>query len=321
MLRRTLTASVAFLISGAVLAEAPGWATALADGLAEIPGVETVLVARGDAVLVERGTPDEPTNIRSASKSVVSALLGIALQDDVFRSLNQPVAELLPAAFKRVGSPAKRAITLRHLVTMTSGLESTSGYAYGAWAASPSWVDAALAKPLVTEPGTSFSFSTGNTHLVTAALTEASGMSARQFAQSRLFDPLGDTITAWPTDPEGYVVGGNDLETTPRALLHFGQLYLRAGRWKERQVVPRAWVEASTRTHSAGFPDRLGTYGFGWWVRPRNAFMAVGFGGVFLYCDPRTDVAVVVTSDLAEPKGAAWDRRVVATIEDGLPAR
>jgi len=308
------------LLATALPCAADDWAAALADRLSNVDGVETVLVSRQGEVLAERGAPDVPTNVKSASKSLLSALVGIAVEEEIFSSLDQPVAELLPAAFAEAGSREKRRITVRHLLTMTAGLESTSGLAYGRWVASDSWVEAALGRPLLDRPGTKFRYSTGNTHLLSAALTEASGRSTLELARTHLLGPAGIAVADWQRGPEGYYFGGNNLSMTPRDLLRLGWLYLRAGRAGDRQVVPRAWVEASTRVHSAGWPDRYGQYGFGWWIRPRHAFMAVGFGGQFLYADPRTGAAVVVIST-SGGKRPEWDRRVIGIIEDGLPGR
>ena len=117
-----------------------------------------------------------------------------------------------------------------HLLTMQSGLESTSNRNYGAWVQSPNWVRHALAKPLVAAPGTQMIYSTGNTHILSAILTKATGKSTWQFAQEALAKPLGFSLSPWMRDPQGIYFGGNEMVMTPRQMLAFGEMYRNGGR-------------------------------------------------------------------------------------------
>jgi CubicO group peptidase (beta-lactamase class C family) len=286
------------------------------DRLYRMPGVQTVLVHHAGELVAVRGNPERPHNIKSLSKSLLSAAAGIALADGTFDGLDQPVVELLPDAIDWNAAPAKRSIQLRHLLTMTAGLATTSQGHYGAWVAS-NWVRAALERPLVSAPGEEFIYSTGNSHLLSAALARASGLSSRDFLDRHLLAPLGGEIVAWERSPEGVHFGGNNLSLRPIDLVAFGELYLHGGRAGDRQVVPADWVAASTRAHSAGWPDRYGRYGYLWWIRPSGAFLAVGYGGQLLYIDRARDAVIVVLSSQAG-KGADWDRRLLGVIERGL---
>jgi CubicO group peptidase (beta-lactamase class C family) len=279
------------------------------------PGTRCLLVAHRGELVVERtfagGGPDEPVNVKSASKSLLSALIGIAMERGELSGVETPVAELLPGAFSGAGADGKRRIELRHLLTMTAGLESTSGAQYGAWVASPDWVAAALARPLIAAPGAEFIYSTGNSHVLGVILARATGRSLREYAQEHLLGPLGMRVTAWDRDPDGHYLGGNNVSLSPRDLLRFGLLYAHGGRQGERQIVPAAWVAESTRPHSEGWPDRYGAYGYLWWVRPQEgAFVAVGYGGQFVYVAPEEQVVIVLVSSL-DGKGEEWDRRVL----------
>ncbi len=304
------------LLAGSVASAGPTEVARAVDALAAMSGVETVAVEQYGDILAVRGD-NAPHNMKSLSKSLLSALVGIALDEGLFSGLDEPLSELLPDAHDWAASPAKGRITLGQLLTMTAGLEPTSGAAYGAWVSSPSWVAAALSRPLVAPPGTRFLYSTGNTHLLSAALTRASGLSTRAYAADRLLDPLGIRIAAWQKDPEGIFFGGNNLSLRPRDLLAFGRLYLHDGRLGTRQLVPAPWIALSTAVHSEGWPDRYGAYGYLWWVRPNGAFMAVGYGGQYLYVAPAEHVVVVVTSTLTS-KGADWDRDLLAILEERL---
>jgi CubicO group peptidase (beta-lactamase class C family) len=181
---------------------------------------------------------------------------------------------------------------------MRSGLESTSSRNYGAWVLSRNWVQHALARRLVTEPGTSMEYSTGNTHLLSAILTRATGGSTRQFAQQALAGPLGFTLAEWPRDPQGVYFGGNDMLMTPRQMLAFGELYLNGGRANGHQIVPEAWV-AESLIPRARSPRSEQLYGYGWWIRElagHQVSYAWGYGGQYIFVVPALDLVVVTTS-------------------------
>jgi CubicO group peptidase (beta-lactamase class C family) len=211
-----------------------------------LPKLHSLLVSHRGTVVFERyyngARANQPANVKSASKSVVSALVGIAIERGLIPGVRTPIATYFPAAAK---DPAKAAITIEDLLTMRPGLESTSGRQYGAWVTSRNWVDYALARPMLAAPGVSMDYSTGNTHLLSAILTKATKQSTLRFANDALARPLGFALPPWPTDPQGIYFGGNDMLMTPRQLLAFGELYLRGGRVNGRQVVPAAWVAKS----------------------------------------------------------------------------
>jgi CubicO group peptidase (beta-lactamase class C family) len=237
-------------------------------------------------------------NIKSASKSIISALVGIAIQQHKLRGVRQPISELLPAETRGL-DPVKRAITIEDLLSMRAGLQSTSFDQYGAWVSSRDWVRDALRRPMVAEPGGPMIYSTGSTHLLSAILTRATGMSTYEFAQRHLARPLGITLRPWQTDPQGIYFGGNDMYLTPRDMLKFGVMYLNGGAVDGRQVVPRAWIDSSyvPRTTS---PFNGNRYGYGWWTRDAHGFdirFAWGYGGQFIFLVPELQLVVVTTSD------------------------
>ncbi len=295
-------------------------ANRVADGIISEPGARTVQVAVGEAVLEVRTTAaedvDRPTNIKSASKSIIGALVGIAIAQGHLRDVRQPVAEVLPEDVAAAAPAQLEQIRLEHLLTMTAGLESTSFENYGSWVASANWLRAAAAQPVLAQPGERFSYSTGNTHLLGAAITHASGESLPEFAERVLFGPLGISAQ-WDRDPQGYAFAGNNLAMSPRDLLRFGRLMAMGGVWEGRQLIPRSWIEASTRVHNEGWPERYGTYGYLWWLpegEPR-LWLAAGFGSQLLVIEPESSVVVVVTATL-ESKGGAWDRRVLERVRE-----
>ena len=197
------------------------------DRIGQQDGVYGVLVVRQGQLLAERyfreGHRAKAHNLKSSSKSIISALIGILIHDGKL-SLDESVVERLNVR----GVPDDRdSITVRDLLRMASGLQSTSYEAYGAWIASSDWVRSALALPLLDEPGTRYSYSTANTHMLSALVRNASGMSTRAFAEQRLFDPLGIEVLGWETDPKGTHIGGNNLALLPRDMARFGELFSR----------------------------------------------------------------------------------------------
>jgi CubicO group peptidase (beta-lactamase class C family) len=268
-----------------------------------LPRMHSLLVSWDGRIALERyfhgRDRNDTENLKSASKSIISALIGIAIDRGLIEGVNEPIADYFPAT--RAGEPlaAKGEITIGNLLSMQSGLETTSNRNYGAWVLSPNWVRAALEQPFVRPPGTTMIYSTGNTHLLSAILTQASGESTLEFARQTLAAPLGFHLPAWPRDPQGIYFGGNDMEMTPRQMLAFGRLYLDGGRAGDRQIVPETWVEASFRPRTESTREAGRYYGYGWWIRDFAGFRspyAWGYGGQFIVLVPELDLVVVATS-------------------------
>jgi len=169
----------------------------------QLPRLRSLLVQSRGRLVGERyfhgATRAGRANIKSASKSVISALVGIAIARGHIRGVDQTLGELLPGQFGRDADPRKRAITVEDLLTMRSGLESTSFENYGSWVTSGNWVRDALRRPLVAEPGGSMIYSTGSTHLLSAILTRRTGTSTPQEASTRSLHPgISDATTGRP---------------------------------------------------------------------------------------------------------------------------
>lgn len=268
---------------------------------AELPRLHSLLASwRGELLLEHYARGRRATdlaNVKSVAKSVISTLVGIAIARGLIDNVETPVASFFPELRR---DPHKRAITIEDLVTMRSGLASTSGRNYGAWVTSRNWVRYALGRPMVSEPGTSMEYSTGTSHLLSAILTKVSGTSTWQFARDALARPLGITLARWPQDPQGIYFGGNEMLMTPRQMVALGELYLNEGRANGRQVVPVSWVHASCTpvTTSRWNSDRQ--YGYGWWIREfagETACFAWGFGGQYIFVFQDLDLVIVTTSN------------------------
>ena len=278
------------------------------EAASRLPRLRSLLVLRDGETLAERrfngGPPlDQPVNIKSASKSVMSALVGIAIARGVLTGVEQPVVSVLGRDAPANPDPRLARVTVGNLLSMQAGLERTSGEYYGRWVSSPNWVRAALSRPFVDEPGGGMLYSTGNTHLLSAMLTRASGRSTLQLAREWLGEPLGIAIPAWSTDPQGIYFGGNQMRLSPRAMARFGELYRLGGVIDGKRVLPSHWIEQSW-TPRAVSPWSGGRYGYGWFIGEAAGHpvrFAWGYGGQMIYVVPDLRLTVVMTSD---PNGA-----------------
>ena len=323
--RRSTLCALGMLLAAAitVTAQAPPDVPSLsraADSAAGLPQLRSLLVSwRGD-LLLEYYAPgvraDRPANVKSVSKSVISTLVGIAIERKQIKGLDVPIVTYFPE-LRRDPDPSKAAITIADLLTMRSGLESTSGRNYGAWVSTRNWVRGVLSRPMVSDPGTSMEYSTGSSHLLSAILTKATGMNTWQFAQSALAKPLGISLARWPRDPQGIYFGGNEMLMTPRQMIAFGELYLHRGRRGGTQIVSSEWVERSCtpRTASRWNADRR--YGYGWWMRELGghaACFAWGYGGQYIFVFDELDLVVTVTSSTAVDENRHGHRRALFRI-------
>jgi CubicO group peptidase (beta-lactamase class C family) len=322
-------AALALAVPQPVLA-APDFAPIIAEAESLVP-LETLIVAQGGEVLVERGfrghSTTAPTNIKSASKTIISALVGIAIDKGLLQGAQQKIAPLLSDKLPPDPDPRLNDITLGNLLSMQAGLARTSGRNYGRWVASSDWVRAALAQPFADDPGAGMLYSTGNSHLLSAILTRQSGRSTLALARDWLAPLEGFAIADWMRDPQGIYFGGNQMAMSPRALLAFGELYRNGGRAGGRQVLSEAWIAESWRPRTQSvFHDDL--YGYGWFLTRMsglNVAYAWGYGGQMVYVVPDLSLTAVMTSSSDRPSARsghrddlhALMRRIVAAIKAG----
>jgi CubicO group peptidase (beta-lactamase class C family) len=284
----------------------------------QLPRLYSLIVSQRGTVIFEHyfngRRETTPANVKSVSKSVIAALVGIAA-DRKLLSLHDPIAKYFPEL-----AAAKRDITIEDLLTMRSGLESTSSRNYGAWVQSGNWVRHALARPLVAEPGTQMIYSTGNSHLLSAILTKATGKTTVQFAREALATPLGFSLAPWMRDPQGIYFGGNEMLMTPRQMLAFGEMYRNGGQAGGRQILSRSFIEDTFEPRGR---SRISgrEYGYGWWMRDiagRKAYYAWGFGGQYIYIVPSLDLTIVSTSSPTVSEDRRDHRRTVDEIIEHL---
>jgi CubicO group peptidase (beta-lactamase class C family) len=248
--------------------------------------------------------PSESTNIKSASKSIISALVGIAIGKGLLEGPDQKIAPILKADLPVRPDPRLNEITVGNLLSMQAGLDRLSGANYGRWVSSRNWVRFALAQPFTGQPGGEMLYSTASTHLLSAILTKVGGKSTLALAREWLGPVEGFRIGAWERDPQGIYLGGNQMAMSARSLLAFGELYRNGGRTADgKQVVPADWVAQSWRyrTNSRFSGDE---YGYGWFMRRiggEKVHFAWGYGGQMLYIVPSLNLTVVMTSEESGP--------------------
>lgn len=254
-------------------------------------------------------------DLRAVSKSVVGLLWGIAQAEGRTPPLDAPVLDLFPdlARYKREG---REAITVAHLLSMTSGLEWKEPYRYGPgndelalyWRASQEKV--VLSRAMLHPAGTHFHYTGGATAILGKLLAQGVGMPLPDYARERLFAPLGITDWEWLSDLRGRPLAFAGLRMRPYDLAKIGQLVLQRGAWNGRQLVPADWIDASLRPHADIGDGRR--YGYQWWLGTTRALgaeqswaAAVGNGGQRLFLVPGLDLVVVLTAGMYDDEGGA----------------
>jgi CubicO group peptidase (beta-lactamase class C family) len=257
--------------------------------------VHSLLIVRNNHLVLESYFYPFSASIRhslfSCTKSIMSALIGIARDKGYLDSLEHSVLDFFPEYSLKISDTRKQAITLENLLTMTTGLEWDEGKDFPAYIRSSDWVQFTLDMPMVGKPGTVFNYNSGVSHILSAILQQVTGMSTLDFANKYLLGPLGISDFDWVTDPRGIHTGGFGLYLKPVDMAKFGCLYLQEGEWNGRQLISRTWVRESTRKHV----DSSG-YGYQWWTHEPNSFKASGFGGQQIYVIKDMNMVVVVTN-------------------------
>ncbi|MDO4175150.1 MAG: serine hydrolase [Eubacteriales bacterium] len=258
--------------------------------------------------------------LNSASKSVTSAIIGIAIDKGYIESVDVPISDYFPQVLDD-DDPYWRQITIRHLLTHTSGISTTDDALWDTWRSADNWIDYILDLPIVSEPGSTFSYSTGNTHLLCAIVQQATGMTVYDFGKQYLFDPVGMDSVRIDTDPQGISDGGNNIWMTPYDMTKFGLLYRNGGVWEGQQIVPAEWVEQSTSVQFER-PSGRADYGYQWWVRTFGeqqyaAYFAQGHAGQYIFVVPELELIVTFTSDYTGSTSIYWQlvNEIVAACE------
>ncbi len=283
----------------------------------------SLLVIKNGFLVAEQyfngGSAEEKTLIQSASKSYISALVGIAIEQGCLSGIDQKMLEFFPELYGKVRDPEKREITLRQMLQMRTGYpdeETDAVYLEALYRGfgTPLIEDF----PLVSPPGAEFHYSNMTYSWLAILLERACGTDLKAFAKKHLFDPIDTEMGDWLQDREGHYVGSGGIHVTARDAARFGLLYLNGGAYEGVQVVPAQWVHDSLQTYSPrardygwGFRFKDLGYGYGWWTArsgPHDFCFAWGHGGQLIVLLKDLDMVIVTTADpfFGQHDGNSW---------------
>lgn len=270
--------------------------------------VDCILIIRNGYLVAEKYYNDynkrTPHNVMSVSKSFLSAMTGIALRDGILSNINEKILNYFPEYIYQNMDTRKYSITIRNLLMMRMGIDNDENL-YEQIYSSSNWIKTTIELPLIYNPGTRFCYNTFQTHLLSAIITKASGMSTLEFAKTNLLDKMNISCAEWWQDPQGYYFGGNSMHFTPRDMARLGFLYMNNGMIDGQQIIPAEWVEESLTNYTNFINSTWGdldkvNYGYLWWlgeIKDYQVFLAIGHGGQFIINFPDLNMIVVTTSD------------------------
>ena len=318
----------------ASVAQVGGSTEMVEDGLEQARDNErllSMLVVKSGRLVVEEyfgnATREDLHDVRSVTKSVVSALTGLVIERGDIGSVEDPIGGYLGTLVTDL-APEKAAITIEHLLNMASGLEwdETGGVGdYTDWILSDDRLGYVLGKPLVEEPGTQYNYNSGAVHVLGVVLEQATGTPLPELADELLFSRIGIARSRWEPFPEGFHNGGAGLDLRPRDLARFGQLYLQQGESAGSPILPGEWVARSSVPY---FPWRFNSgrlrgisYGSLWWVvpgAPGPLYFAWGFGGQYVVVVPELYLVIVTTNNWRGVGAAAgnYERQTMDVLVD-----
>jgi CubicO group peptidase (beta-lactamase class C family) len=267
-----------------------------------------LLVRHGRIVLDAYYAPysaDIPHVINSATKAVIGTLTAIAVKDGLLDSPDHPMLDFFADRSVTNVDDMKRAITVQHLLDMTSGIDWEEGIEGGReqslidFGRSPDLIKFVLDRPMSNAPGEVFNYNSGNPHLLSAIITKLAGMSARDYGIARLFGPLGIAAPNWLRDDQGLSIGGGLMALQPRDMAKIGYLYLRNGEWEGKRLLPPSWVDRVSHAAvnmNASFDPELRYSNFFWALPNKHVYMAVGDRCQVIMVLPELDMVAVTTA-------------------------
>ncbi|GAA0741897.1 serine hydrolase [Clostridium oceanicum] len=291
----------------------------------EYKNIAGIVALKDDKVIYENyfnGHKKEDTiHVASVTKSVLSALIGIAIDKGFIKSVNEKIAGFFPEYDSELKDKKKRDVTIKHLLTMTAPY-TYKIEPFKELCLSSDWVKYALGLLGGKDESGTFKYSTAGAHLLSAILTKTTGKTAREFANEHLFEMVGmnklpnyemtsenymdfinsKNILGWVSDPKGYSTGGWGITLSAVDMARFGNLYLNHGKWKGKQIISPKWIDESTKEHSRW--DKL-AYGYLWWIidDKEHVYAALGDGGNVICCMPERNIVISIVSEfMFKPK-------------------
>lgn len=248
------------------------------------------------------GSKNQICKVNSVTKSVLSIVVGIAIDRNEMESVHTPISKYYPSI-----ENLKNEITIEHLLTMTAGFEWNESGPFGSLPVDDDWVQFVINKKLTSKPGEKMVYSSGCSQLLSDIMQKSTGKKLSEYAKEVLFDPLGITEYFWQEDGNGSSVGGFGLMLLPKDMLKLGILMMNKGKFQNSQIVSESWVTTST-SNKCFTDEKTGAYSYHWWnivnesVGKANSdiFLAIGFGGQMIFVNPTKKYVVVFTADLSK---------------------
>jgi len=269
------------------------------------PVTHSLLIYKDDELLFEKYyngfNETKLANLKSVTKSITSLLIGVAIDKGMIKNENQKLIEIMPELFDKVSDEKKKEITIRHLLTMSAGFEwnNFGGKWRNGWDNSKEPNKYLIEKvPLKNNPGEIWNYNSGISHLLSGIIKKCSGINTFEFAKRNLLDPLSIKEIKWEKASDGNERGNSELWLKPKDLAKIGLLMLNDGRWKNKQIISKHWIDKSTKKYFDGF-TQIGGYGYHWHTRKfgkYKSYLAAGWGGQFLIVIPALNLVVVNTS-------------------------
>lgn len=280
--------------------------------------IYSIVIVRNGKIAAEKyfqgRTPASYQTVRSVSKSLLSALYGIAIEKGII-SLDRKLVDYFLEYKQFITDQRINNVTIDHLIKMRAGFKGDQEF-YFTFTNSSDWVKTILSFTLSFEPGTKMQYSTAGTHLLSALLTRACGKSTLDFANENFFGPCGFDVRNWLKDPQGNYFGGNDIYLTTRDMAVLGLIYMNNGKLDGKQIVPGDWAAKSLVTYSGsstipwGNLNKVG-YGYLWWLGEVNGykiFTGIGHGGQFVFCVPQLNL-IIATQSFPDSDWATADQQ------------
>ncbi|RNB85050.1 class C beta-lactamase-related serine hydrolase [Brevibacillus fluminis] len=255
---------------------------------------------------------DKLHKINSCTKSILSILVGIAIEKQYLKSLGTPVHEFFPKIFQAQTDSRKMSLTIRHLITMTDGLDFPE---FGDWNCFAPMVyhhdivKFVIDRPLLHDIGTHMNYNSGCSHILSAIIQQVTGMKTEDFANENLFKPLGIKEYRWYTDKMNISKGADGLVLKATDMEKIGTLMLQGGVFHDQRIISAEWIQASTTPNRLTYKN-IGFYGMHWWVskldldkdftNENSFYFALGFGGQYIIVIPSDKLVITINSDIYE---------------------
>lgn len=266
--------------------------------------VEGLIIKQGNKQIFEylksKKVLDKPTKVYSITKSIVSILIGIMLDKGLIKTVHEPIYNYFPEILKSK-EPWKSEITIYHLLTMTSGMQVVN------FQGAKNWVNNILEQPVLHEPGSTFQYNSGDSHLLSAIINKVSGIPTAAFADQYLFGPLGISKYTWVSDPQGIHGGGFSISLNLGDMIKIGSLLLNEGKYQSKSVVSSDWIMQTVTPYKQVEEASNGTYGYGYqlWTfqsenleNPIDYYYASGLFGQYIIIVPKLEIVAVAKSHL-----------------------